>query len=261
MIIWMRGSVLEGAEVIRKIFCIICSILCFCYCLLVYSIKSGTRFYMVWGATGVLFIAAALFLHFHLWTRLPFSVQILAAGCIVVCILSFVIVEGCIISQYHAKAEPQLDYIIVLGAQIKEKGPSAVLKFRLDTAYDYLINNDNTVCIVSGGQGINEPFSEAHGMKEYLEKKGIASQRILIEDKSSNTVENIIFSSAFLDKENDRVGIVTNNFHVFRGVNIAKHQGIKNVCGIAACSNVYLQPNNMFREFFGIAKDFLCGNL
>ena len=244
---------------IKEIFCIICSILCFCYCLVVYGIKSGSHFYMVWGAGGVFFIAAAV--HFHLWEKLPSIIQKLAVICIVAGIILFAAVEGCVISGYYTKVWSGLDYIIVLGAQVKENGPSVVLKFRLDAAYDYLVENESTVCIVSGGQGVNEPCSEAQGMKEYLEQKGIAPERIIMEDKARNTAENIAFSSAFFDKENDRVGIVTNNFHVFRGVSIAKRYGIKNVCGLAACSNLYMQPNNMFREFFGIVKDFVHGNL
>ena len=246
---------------IKEIFCIICSILCFCYCLVVYGIKSGSHFYMVWGAGGVFFIAAAVFLHFHLWEKLPSIIQKLAVICIAAGIILCAAVEGCVISGYHTKAWSGLDYIIVLGAQVKENEPSVVLKFRLDTAYDYLVKNESTVCIVSGGQGVNEPCSEAQGMKEYLEQKGIAPERIIMEDKARNTAENIAFSSAFFDKENDRVGIVTNNFHVFRGVSIAKRYGIKNVCGLAAHSNLYMQPNNMFREFFGIVKDFAHGNL
>ena len=94
-------------------------------------------------------------------------------------ILLFVVVEGLIVSHYNEKGEENLDYIIVLGAQIKEKGPSAALKFRLDEAYDYLIENEATVCIVSGGQGSNEPCSEAQGMYEYLVEKGIEPERIL----------------------------------------------------------------------------------
>ena len=82
-----------------------------------------------------------------------------------------------------------------------------------------------------------------------------------MEDKSTDTSENIAFSSVFLDMENDSVGVVTNNFHVFRGVHLARHQGIKNVCGISARSNVIFQLNNMVREFFGIMKDLVYGNL
>ena len=69
-------------------------------------------------------------------------------------VFSFVIIEGCIISQMHAKADGNLDYIIVLGAQVRADGPSKVLKHRLNTAIDYLEKNPETICIVSGGQGI-----------------------------------------------------------------------------------------------------------
>lgn len=245
----------------KEILCVLCSLFCFGYCILIYSIKSGTRFYMIWGLGGCSFLGLTFFLHFHMWTKLPSGLQKVISIAIAAGILLFVIVEGCIISSYRAKGEKNLDYIIVLGAQVKEKGPSAALKFRLDTAYDYLIENENTICIVSGGQGANEPCSEAQGMRDYLVGKGISEERIIMEDKSTDTSENIKFSSGFLNMENDSVGIVTNNFHVFRGVHLAKHLGMKNVCGIAAPSNIYFQLNNMVREFFGIMKDLVCGNL
>lgn len=245
----------------KEILCVLCSLFCFGYCFLIYSIKSGTRFYMIWGLGGCFFLGLTFFLHFHMWAKLPSGLQKVITIAIAAGILLFVIVEGCIISSYRAKGDENLDYIIVLGAQVKEKGPSAALKFRLDTAYDYLTENENTVCIVSGGQGANEPCSEAQGMHDYLVGKGIPEERIIMEDKSTDTSENIAFSSKFLDMENDSVGIVTNNFHVFRGVHLAKHFGIKNVCGIAAPSNIYFQLNNMVREFFGIMKDLVYGNL
>ena len=245
----------------KEIISILCSLFCFGYCFLIYSIRSGTRFYLIWGLGGCFFLGLTAFLHVHMWTKLPHGLQRGITVVIVFGLLVFVIVEGCIISAYRAKGEPNLDYLIVLGAQVKEKGPSAALKFRLDTAYDYLVENENTLCIVSGGQGANEPHSEAQGMYDYLVEKGIAKERLIMEDKSTDTSENIAFSSVFLDMEKDRVGIVTNNFHVFRGVHLAKHQGIQNVCGIAAPSNIYFQLNNMVREFFGILKDLVCGNL
>lgn len=87
-----------------------------------------------------------------------------------------------------------MDYIIVLGAQVKESGPSVVLRYRLDRAVSYLKENDNTLVIVSGGKGINEPATEASVMKEYLINEGINEERIIIEDKSNTTKENLINS-------------------------------------------------------------------
>ena len=98
-------------------------------------------------------------------------------------------------------------------------------------------------------------------MKRYLVEKGIKSERIIVENASVNTVENIKNSSEYLDKENNKVGIVTNNFHVFRGVSIAKKTGFTHVQGIVATSNPFYLPNNMLRESFGIVKDLLVGNM
>lgn len=245
----------------REIICIICSLFCFAYGLLIFSIRSGSRFYLVWAAAGFFILGLAFFLHYEVWGRLPSGLQKTITVVIIIGVLLFLAVEACIFSGFGAKGEADLDYIIVLGAQVKENGPSIVLRYRLDAAYDYLVENGHTICIVSGGQGTNEPCSEAQGMYDYLVEKGISPERILMEDRSVNTSQNIAFSAVFLDREKSKVGIVTNNFHVFRGVQLAKHQGIKNVCGIAARSNVLFLPNNMVREFFGILKDFICGNL
>lgn len=245
----------------KTIFFAICALLCFGYCITIFRIRSGGKFYLVWAFGGLCFTVLAVAAYFNLWNRLPAGIQRTAIGLIIAGVIVFVAVEACIISGFGAKGEDRLDYIIVLGAQVKEHGPSVVLKFRLDTAYDYLVQNENTLCIVSGGQGYNEPCSEAQGMYDYLTGRGIAGERIIMEDKSTDTSENITYSAVFLDMDNDSVGIVTNNFHVFRSVHLARHLGIKNVCGISAPSNIIFQLNNMFREFFGILKDLVCGNL
>ena len=69
------------------------------------------------------------------------------------------------------KKGQQLSYIIVLGAQMKQSGPSVVLEKRLCRAYTYLTENPETLCVLSGGQGSNEPVSEAQGMYDALVKK------------------------------------------------------------------------------------------
>lgn len=97
-------------------------------------------------------------------------------------------------------------------------------------------------------------------MYDYLTARGISPERILLEDQSRNTSQNIRFSSRYFDKETDRIGIVTNNFHIFRALRLAEGVGYRSVCGIAAGSHPGLLLNNMLREFFGVVKDFLVGN-
>lgn len=253
-----------GHRMGKKMICIMCvmaALFCFGYCAVVFMIKSGSRFYLVWAAGGVCLLALAYLVHSGMWDRIPFILRRIFYVCVLVGIVLFVIVEGCVISGFRDKGRDDLEYIIVLGAQMKPAGPSAVLKFRLDAAYDYLVRNEDTICILSGGQGSNEPCSEAEGMYLYLTDKGIAPERLVMEKRSTSTSENIAYSMELIGRKDASVGIVTNNFHVFRGVRLAKAAGLEDVCGISARSNVYFQLNNMVREFFGIMKDLVCGNL
>jgi len=234
---------------------------CLIYGLFVYRVQSGTYTFILWLALGMLFLVLAFGIHVQIGMKIPGLLRRILAVVIALVILVFAAVEGCIISGFFVEGEDGLDYIIVLGAQVYESGPSDVLEYRLDAAYEYLIENEDTVCIVSGGQGKNEPYAEAEGMYAYLVEKGIPAERILVEAESLNTEENLRYSSAYFDPETDRVGIVTNNFHVFRSVHLAKHLGMEHVCGIAAGIDPLYLPNNMLREFFGVGKDLLRGNI
>ena len=114
---------------------------------------------------------------------------------------------------------------------------------------------------MSGGQGYNEPVSEAEGMKGYLVDAGIDPERILTEDTSTNTTQNLIYSGELLNKSEDSVVVVTNNFHMFRALAIAKKQGYLHVEGLSAGTYPLTVPNNLLREAFGIVKDFMANNL
>lgn len=227
-----------------------------------FFVGHGTNFYFIWLILAVVVMTFAILLkrgffisHFPLWIRRTFVI-LLCMG-----VMIFGIVEGFIISGFSMKGQPGADYVIVLGAQMKADGPSKALQYRLDEAIRYLNENPSSKVIVSGGQGSDEHISEAQGMYEYLVEKGIEKDRIIKEDKSVNTTQNLAFSAEYLDRERDSVAVVTNNFHVFRAVKIAEKAGYQNVCGIAAKGEPFLQINNMMREFFGVMKDFLFGNM
>lgn len=244
----------------RKYILMILGILSALYGILVLQVGSGTLFWLLWEVIGAFFLIWALLIHkeffvLHKKIKLVFYVVVAMA---VVVLTTFC---GMIIGGFSSTSKQNLDYMIVLGAQVHEDGPSVVLKYRLDAAIDYLNANPDTICIVSGGQGANEPFPEAKGMADYLMEHGIDAERILLEDKSTSTVENIKYSKALIKQSYDSVGIVTNNFHVYRAVQIAKVQGLEGVCGIAADSNLLYLPNNMLRECCGILKDWIMKNI
>ena len=233
--------------------CLIIAVLCIAYGIIVKAAGSGTDFYIIWFAIAVVFAGFGIAARFNLWSRMPFGVRIAVAVLCGIFLLSFVIIEGCVVSHMHDKDKDGLDYIIVLGAQVRQNGPSVVLQYRLDEAIKYLNDNPDTMCIVSGGQGYNEPCTEAQGMAEYLEKKGVSKTRILMETESTTTAQNISNSMQYT-KEGATVGIVTNNFHMFRALQIAKKQGLTQVCGIAAKSKALYLPNNMLREYVAEIK-------
>lgn len=231
------------------------------YGVMVMAVGSGTWFFVVWFVLAGVLVAAAGIAQMHVWDATPAVLRHGIRVVLGVCAVVLVLTQSCALSSFGEQGEDGLDFIIVLGAQVREDGPSAVLAYRLDTAYDYLQANPNTRCIVSGGQGFNEPAPEAKVMAEYLRHRGVDADRILIEDRSLTTYQNIRNSMRLFNASEAHVGIVTNNFHVFRGVHIARKQDIGHVCGIAAESNSWYLPNNLLRESFGITKDFLKGNL
>lgn len=209
---------------------------------------SGTGFFLIWFVLAALLGGCAAITFLDGWARLPMWMLWILRGILLVFVVSFVIIEGCIISQMHAKADENLDYIIVLGAQVRADGPSKVLKHRLNTAIDYLEKNPETICIVSGGQGDNEPCTEAQAMADYMKAAGIEKDRLILEDESKTTEQNIKYSKKYM-KDGASVGIITNDFHMFRAMQITKGEGLKSAKAIAAGSNPLYLPNNMLREY------------
>lgn len=241
------------------LFCV--GILSILYGLSIAMATSGTLFFLVWFAIGAFSILFSFFLSSGAYFLLPPYFRIAFQCLLLLMSIVFFILFCYVLSGFREGGEKNLDHIIILGAQVRKSGPSIVLKYRLDKAVEYLADNPDTVCIVSGGQGANEPVSEALAMKDYLVLNGISPDRILTEAISTNTVENIRNSMSLIKGEPGRTGIVTNNFHMFRAIKIAASCGLKNPCPIPSASTVYFLPNNIFREILAIIKDLMLANI
>lgn len=234
--------------------------ICFGYYLIMVSYAGvHTAFASVWLAGTVCFTILAILPRALARRGIKFPVWLKSAAVAVFCLLLllFLAVEGCIVSGMISKPKENLDYVIVLGAQVRGTTITKSLRRRLEKACEYLNENPDTVVVVSGGQGKGEDLSEAQCMKDYLIEYGISEDRILMEDKSVNTAENIEFSMEKIKehskKESPQVGVVTNNFHVYRAVAVAEKSGYQ-VSGIAAKSDKILFVNYMIREFFAVVK-------
>lgn len=242
------------------------------YARAVYNTHTGTSFWLFWAALALALGVWAAAIWFHWWRALPNAARIPIGIVLCIALCSFGMSQAAIVSHMRDEGDRNLDYIIVLGAQVYQGSPSLVLRYRLDKAAEYLRANPGTTCIVSGGQGPNEPYAEARGMADYLEHDaGIDASRIIEEPDSSTTVENLRNSRAIIDSANNTgsanntvstsstasepsIGIVTNDFHVFRSLQIAHDQGYTDVRGIAAGSPRDMLLNNMVRESFAEAK-------
>ncbi|MHC1747854.1 MAG: YdcF family protein [Cellulosilyticaceae bacterium] len=219
--------------------------------LIVYDSGAGMK--PVWGAI----IAGSLLLSFEKPYHYLFEIKWFK-GLVLIVIVLFLAVESCIIiTGYQTDMAKKSDYIIVLGARVKGETPSLALQYRLDQAYTYLSANPNTKAILSGGQGLGENITEAEAMKRYLMGKGIAKEKLILENRSTNTAENIKNSFEIIDKEkeNAKVIVVTSHFHILRSKMIAHDLG-KKVGGIGAKNMPILIPNYYLREFFAVVKQF-----
>ena len=163
------------------------------------------------------------------------------------------------------KPEPDCEYLLILGCRVRGLEITKSLRYRLDAALAYLEQNekhskDNTQnktirIIVSGGQGPGEDISEAQAMKDYLCAHGIEASRIFMEAQSTDTEKNIAYSARFIPDKNAKIGVVSNDFHLFRAGMLVRAKGFHNVSTIAARSDEVLFLNYRVREYFGVLKD------
>jgi len=242
---------------------LVISLLCLIYYIVCVNYAGfSAAFVFMWLVAAVVFMA--IFIAFRIIKMNDFIVpswsKILFFLVVAIGVGIFVILEGLIISKMASVPKVECDYIIVLGAQIKGTKVTNSLRERLDTAYDYIVLHPNTKIIVSGGQGQGEDITEACAMKEYLVARGIEDSKIMMENRSINTTENMKFSVDFIEDKKASIGIVTSNFHIYRSIKLAKAQGLTNVTGIASPCDSILFLNYMVRESVGILKDAVMGN-
>ncbi len=183
---------------------------------------------------------------FYCVTFLMLSVFILSAGAL----------------QTDADDLSEDSVFIVYGAGLKGDQPGVTLRKRLDTAVEYMEMLPESVCIVSGGQGADEVMAEAAVMKNYLCEQGIDEDRIYVEDRSSNTLENIKFSCEIIEKEglNDEAIVsLSNAFHIPRIELIFSRLSVESEFVLAPDPNPYSMFSVLVREYMSYAKLLILG--
>ena len=152
-----------------------------------------------------------------------------------------------------------LDYVIVLGCKIRPDGTLyPLIRGRVDRAIAFCraqaeATGRAPVLIPSGGKGADEPEAEASAMARYMREQGVPEERILPEDRSTTTLENMRFSRELIEKRGGaaRAAFATSSYHVYRGGILASEAGW-NIDGMGSRTRWYFWPNAFLREFIGL---------
>lgn len=216
----------------------------------VHYAHAGVSWLWLWLMLTGFCLVRVLMLQFNIhppkWMRIIYY-------CGVVLFLAvFITVEGLIVSAMTNEVPAGLDYVITLGAAVRNGVPTSPLRYRIQRTAEYLLENPDTVAIASGGQGPAESMSEAECIREYLLEYGIDDSRIIVEDKSTDTEANIDNSYKFIP-EGSSVGVVSNSYHLYRAIRIAELRGHE-VEGIPAITLLPLGIHYTVREFFAVIE-------
>ena len=143
---------------------------------------------------------------------------------------------------------------VILGCEVKGDRPSRILTRRMDTAIAWLREHPDAICVLSGGKGDTEMISEAECMYRYMTARGIGEERLLKEDRSVSTRENLLFSMKLLEEEgrdSRKIAVVTSEFHEARAGLIAKRLGL-HAGAVPAPTPLWLLPTFYVRELYGL---------
>ena len=157
------------------------------------------------------------------------------------------------------------EYAVVLGAAVREDGKaSRIMRQRLQAAQELMERNPGVTVILSGGQGGNEPISEAQCMHQTLTGMGAPAERLLLEDQSATTRENLINSWKIIQAKggtSHAVAIVTSEFHQRRAAYIADTLGIESCPVSGSTDQWFYRVNYTLREVFAFVKAVAQGEM
>ncbi|MGX9136330.1 YdcF family protein [Rummeliibacillus sp. JY-2-4R] len=157
------------------------------------------------------------------------------------------------------RAKGTYKYVIILGAKVKRGAiPSRALAFRLDAALTYARRHPQVHIIVSGGQGPDEDATEASVMKQYLIDRGFPETHIIVEDRSTSTYENLLYTKNIIGDDLQGITIVTSDYHLARAKMLAEVLRL-NCDVVSAKTPKSIEAKVRFRERFALIKSAFTG--
>lgn len=172
------------------------------------------------------------------------------------------------LQRLQGRIEPNIkpDLIVILGSSTPNAKPSPTLAERLKLGHLLSLASPTVPVVLSGGVDFRQTVSEAQVMRNYILGLGMDESRIVIEDESTSTYENLSFtanklSNLKLTQESTRLLIVTSDFHTWRSEMIAHKVGWKNVNSAGAVTPLYMRYNAWLREYFACLSGWILGEL
>lgn len=240
----------------------------------VFFVLASLPFYFVlegYSFSGLLCLIAAGISVLYLALSLLARHQLFAAKALRTVVSTFLILGILLVAgtafavclEAEGSEDTDFNYMVVLGSRVRPDGLSVTLRSRIHAAYQYLSLHPEVICIVSGGQGSDEPMSEAQAMFDELVRLGIDPARIRMEDRSTSTWENLQFSLALIEAETgsrpEKLGLISSDYHLFRAGLQARDCGVTTVGIPAQTQNPFLKVNYILRETAGVWYYLLLG--
>ncbi|MCQ2407258.1 MAG: YdcF family protein [Oscillospiraceae bacterium] len=234
--------------------------------MLVHIVNIGNMFGLGCSAVLLLFTVLnrpiSVFLG-KLWQNSAGKVLLVtAASLFILGVLYCLVMSCCMVYAAHKKPQTTPKAVIVLGCKVHGTTPSLMLSKRIRAAYKVLEADPDMIAVVSGGKGDDEDISEAQCMRQELIRMGIAESRIISEDRSTTTSENLRFSKEIL-AEHGITGdlyLATDSYHEMRAQVLARIEELPDCWPVSAKTSWYLVPTYWVREWFGLAHAFVFGN-
>lgn len=218
-------------------------------------------FSIFWILLGLILIGFNIIKTLGIKLNISNKVVIIFRMCFILIMISFIVIESCIIYFGSSRDMKQSDYLIILGAGVRGTRLSLTLTQRMQESLNYLKKYPNTKVIVSGGQGPGESITEAEAMSRFLINHGVDKKQIIKEERSTSTYENFLFSKMVIeriDKRNDfEVSIITSDFHMFRAKLLAERAGFERINLVPAKLHILLVPNYYVREYLAVIKSIV----
>lgn len=158
-----------------------------------------------------------------------------------------------IVSEENAAEIGDVDCIIVLGCGVKNNKPTPMLEDRLLEGIRLYKNGTSAKIIMTGDHG-RQDYDEVNVMKQFAIDKGVPSEDIFMDHAGFSSYDSIYRAKEIFQA--NKVVIVTQKYHLYRSIYIAKKLGME-AYGVASNPRSYAgQWAREAREIVARNKDF-----